>query len=76
MSKIKKVIDQKNFPRKLPLHMTLTLWLTLKVFNAPEWVWGAVGGLMAIIWIFCLYELGTVDEEKVDIFNDDKKPSA
>jgi hypothetical protein len=73
MSKEVKVISHKNFARRTPLHITLTLLLMLKVFNAPEWVWGAVGLLVVVLWIAFFYRCATEDETVVNLFDDGTK---
>ena len=69
-TKTKKVISTKNLPRKMPLHLTLTLWLVVKVFNAPEWIWGALGLLLVIAWVGWVHTVVNDKEEEVDIFKD------
>jgi hypothetical protein len=69
----KKVISRQNIKPNPPTYSTLTLWLVLKVTEAPEWVWGAVGLLVVAVWIMWIYDSVTNAHEEVDIFNDDKK---
>jgi hypothetical protein len=65
----KKIVSTNNLRTKSPLHITLTVWLVLKVSTAPEWVWGAIGVLVLVAWISWFKD----DYEEIDIFNDDKK---
>jgi hypothetical protein len=65
-----KVIDTSNFPSRLPIFQTLTTWLALDRFNAPQWLWGAMGLLFTIIWIVSI--IGMVVQEKVDLLGNRK----
>ena len=49
--KEKKVISSKNLPTRSPILSTLVYVLALSYWNAPQWVWGAIGVLLLIIWV-------------------------
>lgn len=51
MKKIK-VISNKNLPARPPLWSSMTAWLMLDRFDAPGWVYGVVGCLFVLLWIF------------------------
>lgn len=64
--KTKYVISKNNIPRKLPVFAALTSYLALEHFNAPEWLYGAVGFLFLLIFIGAIH--GIVVQEEVEIF--------
>ena len=64
---MKKVISSKNLPNRSPIMATVVYATALSYWNAPEWLWGALGILMAIIWIAWI--LGFAATESVDIFS-------
>ena len=66
MKKPKKVIASKNFPARLPVVPTLVIGISLDYWNAPEWLWGAIGFLVLLAWVGSIYEIAT--REEVDIF--------
>lgn len=70
--KPKKVVAFKNLPSRLPLWQTLTWFLTMERFNAPQWLWGCLGLLFVFFWCESIY--GICTQEKVDILNGEKKP--
>lgn len=47
-----KVLPHKRLPTRLPIWNTATAWLLLDRGQAPGWLWGAVGVLLAIVWFF------------------------
>ena len=63
-----KVISPKNEATKLPLWSTLIVWLVLDKTQPPQWVWGGVGTIFALIWIVCIVAI--IKQEHVDIFKD------
>jgi len=65
-----KVIAGKNLPAKLPIALSVALWLLMDRYHAPGWLWGVVGTVMAIYWI--LEIVGICTQEPVDMF--DKGP--
>lgn len=61
----KKVIAAKNLPMRLPISLSILLWLLLDRLAAASWAWGCVGTLLAIIWIVAIYEVFT--QESVEL---------
>ena len=51
------VIRQDNLPMRSPLLATLLAWLVMERLSSPEWVWGAIGLFLAIIWIVWFIDL-------------------
>ena len=71
---MKKVISNKNLKARSPLMSILVLYLCFDKWNAPEWVYGAVGLLFLIyiiIWIMDMF-----NTKEVDIFEEPKKESS
>lgn len=68
MRKRKPVVHHRNIHRRLPIIDVAVVALVLKVFNAPQWVWGSVGTLCAIIFGFWVYDVLRYDEEEIDLF--------
>lgn len=69
-NKIKK-ISSKNLIVKPPVQSTLVLLLILKVYKAPEWVWGASLALfIALFWGVYIFGLIKYETEEIDIFYD------
>lgn len=68
MSKIKskKVLSMNNLPTRFPIWGTITCWLALDHWNAPQWLYGAMGLFFIILWGIAIHE--NINEEKVDIF--------
>jgi hypothetical protein len=64
----KKVISHKNCKPKFPVFQTITAWIALDYWNAPGWVWGAVGLLFLMVWTYVIAEIVKHDHEEVDIF--------
>jgi len=48
MSRI--VIPWNALPAQLPVQTTAVVYLLLEHFDAPSWVWGVVGTLLALLW--------------------------
>lgn len=61
----KKYLDSNNEAPKLPLFQALWTATALKVFEAPEWLWGVLGLLYAILLIYELVKIFTY--EKVEL---------
>lgn len=70
----KKVISNSNLPAKLPIWSSITAALALDYWNAPEWLIGAVGLFFIVGWILIIINM--VIQEKVDVFEEAKKPTA
>lgn len=60
-----KVISYKNLPARAPILLTAVAYLYLDRYNAPGWVWGIVGTLMAFLWIS--YMLANYWQEQIDL---------
>lgn len=70
MSKKRKVISFSNLPTRPPILATVVYVTALKVYEAPEWLWGAFGLFLFLGWVSAIYDFST--QEKTDIFKDDK----
>lgn len=63
-----KVISRKNLPSQSPLPGT-ALWTTvLHYWNAPQWLWGAMGLIFLLVWI--RWVILIIKEKPVDILED------
>lgn len=73
MSKIKakKVLSNSNLPTRLPIWSSMTCWLALEHWNAPQWLYGALGLFFLISWVTSIVGLAT--EEKIDLLKNDFK---
>lgn len=67
----KKVLALSCFPMRMPLFETATLFLVVDRFQSPEWVWGAVGVFVVLLWCAFIYDRVTTEE--VDILNPKKE---
>lgn len=67
--KAKKVLANSNMPARLPLWSSLTCYLALEHWNAPQWLYGAMGLYFLIAWIGSIIELAT--QEKVDLLKNE-----
>lgn len=70
MSEVRKVVSSKNLKPKLPFSWTAVIFLLLDRFKAAQWVWGAVGLWVLIIWAVIIYLIVKYDYEEVEIFKD------
>ena len=61
-----KVVANKNLPVPMPLQFSLICYLLLDKFQAAGWVWGAVGVILALLWI--VYFIAIFSTEQVDLF--------
>lgn len=66
--KVRKVLSRKNLPTKLPLMSSVTCLLALQYWNAPQWLYGVMGSLYAIVWIFSIYNI--LSEKQTDLLNE------
>ena len=66
----KKVISNKNLPVRSPIMATVVYATALSYWDAPEWLWGALGILMFIIWVGWI--IGITLQENIEIFDNDK----
>ena len=70
MKKIK-VISNKSLPSKLPIWSSLTSFIALDYWNAPEWLWGAIGLFFLAAWVSIIIRL--LYQENIDVF-EEKEP--
>jgi hypothetical protein len=68
MKKANKVISRKNLPANIPLWSTLTAYLTLDKFNAPEWLWGVIAFVFIGGWITAIYRI--ISDDDIDLLKD------
>ena len=62
-----KRIKASNLPMQPPLIGTLVWYLVLDRFDAPGWLWGVMGTLLAVLWI--AFFVGLFMNEYVDVLN-------
>ena len=60
-----KKIHHKNLPTRLPIPLTLSVFLAMDYWNAPEWVFGIVCFSAVIIWGATIYSIATQKLEDV-----------
>lgn len=65
-NRIKYVVSNKNLPSRLPVFSAITTYLALEHFNAPEWLYGAIGLFFLLAFIGSIYSI--VMSERVEIF--------
>ena len=58
-------IHRKNLPTRLPITQTLTIFLAMDYWNAPEWLFGVICFSAAIIWAAAIYSISTQKTEDV-----------
>jgi hypothetical protein len=58
-------IHRQNLPTKMPITQTLTVFLAMDYWNAPEWLFGAVCFSALIIWGATIYAIATQKMEDV-----------
>tara|TARA_R100001530_G_scaffold1886_1_gene3254 strand:- start:27358 stop:27558 length:201 start_codon:yes stop_codon:yes gene_type:complete len=58
----KKVINQKNKRIPVPVIGTMTLSLFLDKFNAPGWLWGALGVFIFFYWCIAIHDIFNCEE--------------
>lgn len=61
----KRYISENNLPPRIPIIPALWTATALKVFEAPEWLWGVFGVLYLILLIAALVKIFTY--EKVEL---------
>jgi hypothetical protein len=61
-------IHRKNLPTILPITPTLTIFLAMDYWDAPEWLFGVVCFSLAIIWAATIYSIWNENTE--DVFKD------
>jgi hypothetical protein len=62
-----RVIKRENLPLKISIWNPLTCFLALERFNAPGWLYGALGVLFLFADIAAIYRILT--ETEVDLLN-------
>lgn len=65
-----RVISYKNMPVRLPVGGTCVLYLMLDRFQAPGWVWGVLGTLLAILWGIVVHRLFA--QKQIELFEAEK----
>ncbi len=70
MSKEKKVIDPSNLPTKLPLQLTLVVYLCLHHFEANEYVYGGVTMFLIVFWVGAIQRM--IKQKKIDVLKDNE----
>ena len=68
MNKKIKVIKRSNIPTSVPLMQTVFCLLALDYWDAPQWIWGAMGFLLLILWTGAIIQ--ALKQRQVDIFNE------
>ena len=58
----RKALSTENRPRSLSLTFHAIVWLMLDRFDAPSWVWGMVGTLAALMFLFSLLDFFTAKD--------------
>ena len=68
--KKRNVIKSSNLRARSPILVGLVFYLSLDKWNAPEWLYGALG-LLVLIWLIT-YIKDLADTTEIDLFADDK----
>lgn len=63
----RKVLSRNSLPSYIPVQFTAIVYLLLDKFNAVEWVWGAAGFFVVLLWIGAIYTILT--EDQIDLLN-------
>ena len=58
-------IHHKNLPTTIRITPTITIFLAMDYWNAPEWLFGVVCFSLAIIWGATIYSIATQKLEDV-----------
>lgn len=61
MSKTRK-LPSRLMPTKLPLYPSIITWMALDYYHSPDWAYGALGVLFALIWGSAIYSMATEEE--------------
>lgn len=56
----------KNVPSRLPISLTLCIYLCMDKWNAPEWLYGVMAVLGIIVWIVIAIDIW--NDVRIDIF--------
>ena len=62
-----KVISHKAFPVRLPISFTLSSVACLKLFGAPDWLWGAFIALMGLVFLVVIWARWQQHEVDIDV---------
>ena len=68
MSKLiqeRKVISNMQLPSRLPIGTTIVTMLAGKAWSFPDWGWGVVWTLLAILWVLAI--IAVVNQKSVEI---------
>ena len=68
--KQKYVLSRKNLPTNYPVSFMIAMYLLLRDFNIPEWLWGVLGLLAALLIISTA--VNRYYENDVVLFDEDK----
>ena len=68
--KSKKVISNKNLPSRSPIMATVVYATALHYWGAPEWLWGATGFIMLMVWMGWIINICIQDS--IDIMEKDQ----
>jgi len=68
--KQKYVLSRKNIPTNYPVSFMIAVYLLLRDFNIPEWLWGVLG-LLAVLLIIST-AVNRHYENEVVLFDEDK----
>lgn len=68
--KSRKVLAYNNMPTRLPLWQTITCWLALDHWNAPQWLYGAMVTFFIFAWAYCFISFFT--EKRLDLLGNNK----
>lgn len=64
----RKVVSWKSMPSRLPINMSVVVWLVLDRLKPPGWVWGACGAVLLIVWVASIISM--CREEGTEIWPD------
>ena len=64
----RKFVHNKNLPPRIPVTTAVVTWLALDRLNAPEWLYGAFGVILAVFTLVNIILI--VKSDYVDIFKD------
>ena len=66
--KKRKIIKRTNLGYRLPVTNTFIAWYLMDRFNAPGWLWGALGLFFLVAWIATITDM--LNESEVDMLGD------
>lgn len=65
----KKVVSIENLPVQVPVFNSLTLWLALDHWNAPQYMYYALVIFTTIMWTSSIRKI--VNQRQINIFKDE-----